>query len=71
MSMKESALSKDLMNNRGSAYCIGNGQVNVATSMSYEISQTLNCMHDAMAILVVKDESNKSQSRRLSEQNYP
>jgi hypothetical protein len=56
--------SKDetFLNNRGgSTWCIGNGQIISAMSLCYEVSQTLNCMHDSMAILVVEDEQgNKS-----------
>ena len=47
------------LNNRGGTWCIGNGQVYGATSMCYEVSQTLNCMHDPMAILVVEDEQER------------
>lgn len=31
--------------------CIGNGQANVTDHYTEEVSQTLNCMHDAMTIL--------------------
>ena len=51
MSMKGSVSSKDLINE---AWCVGNGQVMSAASMCYEVSQTLNCMHEPMAILVTK-----------------
>jgi hypothetical protein len=64
MSMKESASSKPLMNKRGGTWCIGNGQVMGATSMCYEVSQTLNCMHDPMAILVVKEDERDSINNR-------
>ena len=33
------------------AICIGNGQINMATNITEEVSQTLNCMHDPMAVL--------------------
>lgn len=33
------------------AICIGNGQAHIASHISVEVSQTLNCMHDPMAIL--------------------
>lgn len=33
------------------AICVGNGQVNSALDMTFDVCQTLNCMHDPMAIL--------------------
>lgn len=57
MSMKEKS-SYPLKTKRGT-YCIGNGQVQEAMSMSYEISHTLNCMHDHMAILIIDEDEEK------------
>lgn len=34
------------------ATCIGNGQADIASHISEEVCQTLNCMHDAMAVHV-------------------
>lgn len=34
------------------AVCIGNGQAHIASHLTEEVSQTLNCMHDAMAVMV-------------------
>lgn len=34
------------------AVCIGNGQAHIASHLTEEVSQTLNCMHDPMAIMV-------------------
>lgn len=59
MSMKGSASSNPLMNKRGGTWCIGNGQVMGAMTMSYEVSHTLNCMHDQMAILIIKEDEEK------------
>lgn len=58
MSMKKRS-SYPLKTKRGGTWCIGNGQVMSATSMCYEVSQTLNCMHDPMAILVVKEDDDE------------
>ena len=58
LSMKEKSLSNP-MNNRGGTWCIGNGQVASAISMSYEVSQTLNCMHDPMLILITEEDDEK------------
>lgn len=58
MSMKEKSLSNP-MNKRGGTWCIGNGQVASAINMSYEVSQTLNCMHDQMAILIIEEDEEK------------
>ena len=33
------------------ALCIGNGQADIASHTTEEVSQTLNCMHDPMAVL--------------------
>lgn len=35
--------------------CIGNGQADIASHISEEISQTLNCMHDQMAVMTAVD----------------
>ena len=32
--------------------CIGNGQADIASHITEEVSQTLNCMHDAMAVCI-------------------
>lgn len=37
------------------AVCIGNGQGDIASHISEEMSQTLNCMHDQLAILTTGD----------------
>lgn len=37
------------------AICIGNGQAHIASHITKEVSQTLNCMHDAMAVVVAVD----------------
>ena len=58
MSMKERS-SYPLKTKRGGTYCIGNGQVQEAMSMSYEVSHTLNCMHDQMAILIIEEDEEK------------
>lgn len=34
------------------AICIGNGQAHIASHITEEVCQTLNCMHDPMAVLV-------------------
>lgn len=34
------------------ATCIGNGQADIASHISEDVSQTLNCMHDPMAVYV-------------------
>lgn len=34
------------------AYCIGNGQADAAGHITEDVCQTLNCMHDQMAIMV-------------------
>ena len=34
------------------AICIGNGQAHIASYITEEVCQTLNCMHDPMAVLV-------------------
>ena len=40
---------------RPKAVCIGNGQAHIANHITEEVSQTLNCMHDPMAILYQPD----------------
>lgn len=35
--------------------CIGNGQGDIASHISEEMSQTLNCMHDPMAVMTAVD----------------
>ena len=40
----------------GGATCIGNGQGDIATHITHEMSQTLNAMHDAMAVMYRKDD---------------
>lgn len=37
------------------AVCIGNGQGDIASHISEEMSQTLNCMHDPMAVMTAVD----------------
>ncbi len=60
MPKKENALSNLPMSKQGGrdleedVYCIGNGQLIEAMTMSYEVSRTLNCMHDPMAILIIR-----------------
>lgn len=34
------------------SFCIGNGQAHIATHITYEVAQTLNCMHDQLAVAV-------------------
>lgn len=34
------------------ATCIGNGQADIGSHITEELSQTLNCMHDPMAVMV-------------------
>lgn len=34
-----------------SAVCIGNGQADITTHITVEVAQTLNCMHDQMAVM--------------------
>jgi DNA (cytosine-5)-methyltransferase 1 len=36
------------------AVCMGNGQADLATHITVEISQTLNCMHDPMAVMITE-----------------
>lgn len=36
---------------RSTTICIGNGQAHIASHLTEEVSQTLNCMHDPMAIM--------------------
>lgn len=45
------------------AWCIGNGQVHDAISPSREVSKTLNCLDDPMKILIVRDETDRNDSR--------
>ena len=59
MSMKESALFSDMTHNKNEVWCIGNGQIAEAMTMSYEVSHTLNCMHDQMAILIIEEDEEK------------
>jgi DNA (cytosine-5)-methyltransferase 1 len=40
--------------NQVNAVCIGNGQADSATHITVEISQTLNCMHDPMAVMITE-----------------
>ena len=39
------------------SYCIGNGQVDDASCPDQELSKTLNCMHDPMAVMTVNESS--------------
>jgi len=57
--MLHNSEDKLFLNKRGGTWCIGNGQIISAMSMCYEVSQTLNCMHDPMAILVIEDEQER------------
>lgn len=34
--------------------CVGNGQAHIATHLTPDVCQTLNCMHDPMAVMEVK-----------------
>ena len=34
------------------SFCIGNGQAHIASHITYEVAQTLNCMHDQLAVAV-------------------
>lgn len=46
--------------NQVNAVCVGNGQVDSAIRPTIEVSQTLNCMHDPMAVMVCSIDSNKN-----------
>ena len=41
------------------AMCIGNGQADIASHISEEVCQTLNCMHDAMTVCVGNGQLNQ------------
>ena len=44
-----------VVESRGGAWSIGNGQLHDAMSPSKEICKTLNCMDDPMKILIIKE----------------
>jgi hypothetical protein len=53
--------------------CIGNGQADIASHITEEVSQTLNCMHDPMAVCVGNGQLNqvsaKEQGQNLNSNN--
>ena len=51
-------------------YGIGNGQVNEAAVMAEEVSQTLNTMHDPMAIITPTTLDGKEQTSTLCARDY-
>ena len=48
------------------AVCIGNGQGDIASHISEEMSQTLNCMHDAMAVMTAVDCRNATENAEVN-----
>lgn len=43
--------------------CIGNGQAHIASHITEDVAQTLNCMHDAMAIMLPGNQSHNTVRR--------
>lgn len=50
--------------------CIGNGQGNIANHLTPDICQTLNCMHDPMAIITPTILDGKEQTSTLCARDY-
>lgn len=46
--------------------CIGNGQGDIASHISEEMSQTLNCMHDPMAVMTAVDCRNGTENEEVN-----
>ena len=46
--------------------CIGNGQGDIASHISKEVSQTLNCMHDPMAVMTAVDCRNGTENEEVN-----
>lgn len=46
--------------------CIGNGQGNIASHISEEMSQTLNCMHDQLAVMTAVDCRNGTENEEVN-----
>ena len=47
----------------GPSFCIGNGQADLFSHITEELAQTLNCMHDQLAVLVHGDAKENSESQ--------
>lgn len=50
--------------------CIGNGQGNIASHLTPDVCQTLNCMHDPMAIITPTTLDGKEQTSTLCARDY-
>lgn len=50
--------------------CIGNGQGDVASHLTLDVCQTLNCMHDPMAIITPTTLEGKEQTSTLMARDY-
>ena len=48
------------------ATCIGNGQSDLFSHITEEVSQTLNCMHDQQIVVTAKERNKRDSIRRLT-----